>query len=240
MTSMAQAYVGTSGFDYREWKPSFYPPDLARAKFLGYYASRFGTVELNNTFYQMPSAEKLSAWCAATPASFRFTLKVPRRITHQERLKTPSESLSYLVGTVQPFRQRMASLLFQFPPFLRSDNEKLAHFLQALPAELPAAFEFRHESWFTEETYALLEKRGAALCINDGDDSTSPIRVTSGFAYLRLRRSHYTDQTRDEWVERIRDWTREGIDVFAYVKHEDNPDAPRIALQVAEAVSGKK
>ena len=233
---MASAWIGTSGFDYKEWKPAFYPPELPQKQFLQYYATRLRSVELNNTFYQMPTQVKIASWSAATPEEFRFAIKAPRKITHQERLKIPSDSLDYFVQTVERLKPRLGALLFQLPPFFKIDCTRLDAFLGLLPRELPTAFEFRHESWFTDEVFRLLEEHGTALCVNDGDDKTTPIRLTSGFTYLRLRRSQYSGELRAEWEGRIRQWVRDGIEVYAYIKHEDNPDAPRIALEFAAAV----
>jgi uncharacterized protein YecE (DUF72 family) len=228
---MAQSFIGTSGFDYREWKPTFYPADLPRKHFLQYYATHFRSVELNNTFYRIPNAERIASWSAATPEDFRFALKAPRKITHNERLKSPSESLGYFLQTASGLKQRLGALLFQLPPFFKCDHERLSEFLGILPSEVPVALEFRHESWFTEDIYRALEKKSVALCINDGDDKTTPILVTSRFAYLRLRRSHYTPEQVRQWRGRMRSWVDQGIDVYAFVKHEGNPDAPRIALE---------
>jgi uncharacterized protein YecE (DUF72 family) len=230
---MAGVFIGTSGFDYKEWKPDFYPADLPRRQFLNYYASHFPIVELNNTFYQLPNAQKLASWSAATPDNFRFAMKASRRITHQERLKIPSETLRYFLQAAVELKHRLGPLLFQLPPFFKSDPEKLAAFLEVLPREIPTAFEFRHDSWFTDPIYQLLEKNGVALCINDGDEKTTPILVTAGFAYLRLRKSEYSPELRQEWQERIRGWINRGIDVFAFVKHEDNPNAPLVASEFA-------
>ncbi len=227
---MAQAFIGTSGFDYQEWKPGFYPEDLPRKQFLQYYATRFRSVELNNTFYRIPNAERIASWASATPDSFRFALKAPRKITHIERLKSPSDALSYFLQTASGLKQRLGALLFQLPPFFKCDRERLSGFFDELPGEIPVAFEFRHESWFTDDIYQILEGNSAALCINDGDDGTTPVRVTSRFAYLRLRKSNYTPEQRKELQGKIRAWVDQGIDVFAFIKHEDNPDAPLIAL----------
>ncbi len=228
---MAQAYFGTSGFDYPEWKPSFYPADLPRKQFLHYYSSRFRSVELNNTFYQIPNASRIAAWSAATPEHFRFVLKAPRRITHIERLKLPSEALAVFLRAASGLKERLGALLFQLPPFFRCDSQKLSSFIDALPPEVPVAFEFRHDSWFAEETFGILERKTAALCVNDADEKTTPIRLTSRFAYLRLRKSQYSPEQRREWQERIRGWVGQGIDVFAFIKHEDNPEAPLVALE---------
>jgi uncharacterized protein YecE (DUF72 family) len=234
---VAQAFIGTSGYDYPEWRPGFYPADLPRKQFLQYYASRFRSVELNNTFYQMPNPARIAAWLAATPGHFRIVLKAHRRITHVERLKLPSDALRYFLQSASGLQQRLGALLFQLPPFFECDIPKLSAFLGALPRDLPSAFEFRHDSWFTDETYAILEANGAALCVNDADDKTTPVRLTSRFAYLRLRKSQYAEGQRREWQERIRSWVGQGIDVFAFIKHEDNPEAPLVALQF-DAFSG--
>jgi uncharacterized protein YecE (DUF72 family) len=234
---MAGVFIGTSGFDYNEWKPGFYPADLPKRRFLSYYATRFPIVELNNTFYQLPTAQKVAAWSAATPDNFRFAMKASRRITHQERLKIPSETLRYFLQMASELKHRLGPLLFQLPPFFKSDLEKLETFLETLPRGIPVAFEFRHDSWFTDQTYQLLKKNGAALCINDGDEKPTPVLVTAGFAYVRLRKSQYPPELLKEWRERIRSWINQGIDVFAFIKHEDNPNAPLVALEFASMIS---
>jgi uncharacterized protein YecE (DUF72 family) len=234
---MAAAYLGTSGFGYKEWRPIFYPEKLSEKKFLGYYASRFNAVEIDYTFYRMPNPKILDAWQAATPETFRFTLKAAQKITHRERLTLPSEANVYLVEMVRRLGARLGVLLYQLPPFLRADPAKLDAFLATLPRDLPVAFEFRHDSWFTDETYRLLEKHGVALCINDGDEASTPQKITAKRTYLRLRRTAYDDAQRDAWKARIRAWVAEGIDVFAFIKHMDNPNAPLIALDFADGLA---
>ena len=233
---MARAWIGTSGFDYKEWKPEFYPPDLPHEEFLRYYTTRLNSVEINNTFYQMPNPGKIAAWRDAVPDGFRFSLKVSRKITHQERLKVPSDALDYLLATVRGLETRLGVLLFQFPPYLRCDVAKLEGFLGALPRDLPAAFEFRHGSWFRDEVYRALESGGAALCINDSDDGTTPMRVTGRLVYVRLRRADYPAAAFREWQETIRGWIGADLDVFAYIKHEENPGAPGMAVELAAGI----
>src|SRR5262245_55671591 len=150
---MAQARVGTSGFSYPEWKPSFYPETLPQEEFLAYYAARFSTVEIDRTFYRMPNTKTIDAWKAAVPAGFRFAIKASRRITHFEKLAVPSESLAYLVRIVSRLEDRLGSVLFQAPPTLRCDLERLDKFLAELPSGFPSAFEFRHDSWLQGEVY---------------------------------------------------------------------------------------
>jgi uncharacterized protein YecE (DUF72 family) len=136
-------------------------------------------------------------------------------------------------------KDRLEAVLFQFPPFFKCDNERLASFLAALPPDIPAAFEFRHESWFTEEMYGILQGKGAALCVHDADDKTTPVRLTSRFAYLRLRKSRYSPESRAEWQETFRGWIAQGVDVFAFIKHQDNPEAPLVALEFGGAPVGQ-
>lgn len=232
---MANIFMGTSGFDYPEWKPGFYPQDCPRKKFLSYYASRFRSVELNNTFYQIPTEAKINAWSAVVPENFRFVLKAPRRITHNQRLILPSEALQIFLRAAMLLKHRLGALLFQLPPFFKCNHERLSDFLAVLPREIPVAFEFRHDSWFTEDIYRILQDRSAALCINDSDEKTTPIRLTASFTYLRLRKSGYPPEERMVWLERIQQWAGQGRDVFAFIKHEDNPDAPLVALQFQNA-----
>jgi uncharacterized protein YecE (DUF72 family) len=233
---MARAWVGTSGFSYPEWKPSFYPETLKAEEFLEYYASRFKTVEIDRTFYRMPNAKTIDGWKAATPEDFRFAIKASQKITHREKLALPSETLAYLVRILAGFEDRLGSVLFQLPPWLRCDLDLLLKFLEALPAGFPAVMEFRHASWFVDEVYDLLRRRGVGLVINDGDDSTTPLVTTARLSYLRLRKSEYSAEDLTSWGERARAWVADGVDVYLYVKHEDNPDAPRIALELASGL----
>ncbi len=233
---MARAWVGTSGFSYPEWRRSFYPEDLPKEGFLSYYASRFDSVEIDSTFYRMPNAKTIEGWKAATADGFRFAIKASQKITHRERLQVPSEALAYLTGAISRLGERLGVLLVQLPPYFRLDLERLKGFLAALPPSFPCALEFRHDSWFTEEVYDLLRGSGAGLCVHDADDRTTPLLVTGRLAYVRLRKSVYTPGDLDSWRQRIRGWVEGGADVYAYVKHEDNPDAPRIALELRQGL----
>ena len=232
---MASIWLGTSGFSYKEWKPSFYPPDVSEKQFLRYYSSRLNSVEIDYTFYRMHNAKTIEAWKSATPENFKFTLKASQQITHRQRLKIPSDALDYFLGIVPGLESRLGMVLYQLPPFFKCDVQKLETFLSVLPRGIPAAFEFRHESWFTGDIYELLRKHAVALCIHDADDHTTPVELTAAFTYIRLRRSGYTDELRREWQQRITSWAQAGTEVFAYIKHEDNPNAPLIALEFAKA-----
>jgi uncharacterized protein YecE (DUF72 family) len=235
---VTRAWVGTSGFSYPEWKPSFYPEKLKAEEFLEYYASKFATVEVDRTFYRMPNAKTIDAWKAATPAGFRFAIKASQKITHREKLAVPSEALAYLIRILGGLENRLGAVLFQLPPWLRFDLDRLQKFLEALPADgFPSAMEFRHASWFVNEVYALLRSRGVGLVINDADDDSTPLVTTGRLSYLRLRKSPYSPEDLTSWRERARAWVADGLDVYMYVKHEDNPDAPRIALDLASGLT---
>jgi uncharacterized protein YecE (DUF72 family) len=233
---MAAIWLGTSGFSYKEWRPMFYPQGLSDKEFLRYYSSRLNSVEIDYTFYRMPSAKTIEAWKAATPENFKFTLKASQQITHRQRLKVPSDALDYFLNVVPGLEDRLGIVLFQLPPFFKADAQKLEAFLSVLPRGVRAAFEFRHESWFTAGIYDLLQRHKVALCIHDADDHTTPLAVTAPFTYVRLRRSLYDDAGRSLWQGRMREWRDGGIDVFAYIKHEDNPNAPLLALEFAQGL----
>src|SRR5215472_1174411 len=157
---MAPIWFGTSGFSYKEWRPKFYPDGLSEKQFLQYYSRQLNSVEIDYTFYRMPSSKTIDAWNAATPEHFKFTLKASQQITHRQRLKTPSDALDYFMNVVPGLGNRLGMVLFQLPPFFKCDVEKLETFLAVLPRGVPAAFEFRHDSWFKEDVYALLRGRG--------------------------------------------------------------------------------
>ena len=226
--------MGTSGFSYKEWKPGFYPQDLPDKQMLLYYASRFSTVEIDSTFYRMPTAAMVEAWQKAVPARFRFVIKASQMITHRQRLRIPSDALSYLTTTVAALGPRLALIAYQLPPVFKCDLPRLQGFLEVLPANVQAAFEFRHPSWFVAEVYELLLKHQAILCIHDGEEGCTPMELTGPAVYVRLRRDSYSPVQQQEWRDRFKSWAASGRDVFAYIKHKDNPNAPQIALAFAE------
>ena len=225
--------IGTSGFSYKEWKQIFYPADLPADRFLSYYATRFDAVEIDSTFYRMPTPKSLDAWQESTPEHFRFAIKASQRITHRERLVVPSESVGYLLGVLERLGPRLGVVLYQLPPNFKRDDGRLEAFLTSLPPNPKSALEFRHLSWFGDDTFRLLEKYGVALCINDNDEFECPKRLTAKHTYVRLRRDHYGPEDRAAWRERLSDFESQGVEVFAFIKHKDNPEAPLIALDFA-------
>ena len=228
-------YIGTSGFSYKEWKGSFYPEDLSAKRMLHYYGEHFKTVEINNTFYRMPSVPVLETWAGDVPADFRFVLKAPRQITHIRRLKDSADSVSYLLETAGALKKRLGALLFQLPPNLKKDVPRLRDFLALLPPERRVAFEFRNQSWFDDEVLGLLRDHGAALCIAEAEnDLEVPFVATGDWGYLRLRRPDYDDAELKKWAMLVREqgWR----DVFVFFKHEEEAEikGPEMALRFLE------
>jgi len=226
-------YVGTSGYSYKEWKGSFYPEDLPDKQMLRYYGEQFRSVEINNTFYRMPKESVLETWAEQVPGDFKFVLKASQRITHMQRLKNAGDSVTYLVKIAAVLKERLGPLLFQLPPNMKKDLPRLREFLALLPPEPPSAFEFRHQSWFDEETFALLRERQAALCIAEAEDGVEvPFVSTANWGYLRLRRPDYGDAELKAWGDRVRaqDWQN----AFVFFKHEDEGKGPRMAKRFLE------
>jgi uncharacterized protein YecE (DUF72 family) len=228
-----QILVGTSGYSYKEWKGRFYPDQIKPADMLRYYAERLGTVEINNTFYRMPGKDLLARWAAETPPAFVFVLKASRRITHEKRLSGQSaDALAYFFEAASVLGAKLGPVLFQLPPFLRKDAARLRDFLALLPAGQPAAFEFRHPSWFDEEVYEALRAHGAALCAADTDetgDQRAAVVPTAGWGYLRLRRADYDEAALAAWADRVR--AQAWDQVYVFFKHEDEGKAPELAAR---------
>jgi uncharacterized protein YecE (DUF72 family) len=219
--------TGTSGFSYAAWRGSFYPEKLPQAEMLAFYAGKLGAVEINSTFYRLPDASLLERWAAATPGSFRFALKSPRGITHMRRLAGAADEVARLADRVGALGERLGPILFQLPPTLRKDVALLEGFMAMLPAGLRAAVEFRHESWLTDETYAVLRRHDAALCIADSEEFATPFVATAGWGYLRLRRQDYDKAALRRWAKRLRAQSYDAAYVF--FKHEDEGAGPALA-----------
>ena len=226
-------FVGTSGYSYKEWKGSFYPEKLPQKEMLNYYAERFSTVEINNTFYRMPKASVLESWADQVPDSFRFVLKAPQVVTHRKRLKGVEQETDYLLRTAAVLKGRQGPLLFQLPPNLKKDLSRLETFLGLLGEGALVAFEFRHESWFDGEVFACLRENSCALCVADMDDaSTTDLVNTAGWGYVRLRREDYTDQQLGEWIKRLR--SQAWGEAYVFFKHEDAGTGPKFAARFLE------
>ena len=227
---MKNLFVGTSGWAYPKWKPKFYPKEVSAAKFLEHYAGRLNSVEVNFTFRSTVKPDLAARWCDATPDGFSFSLKAPMRITHIKRLRDTAESVAHFVDSLSVFRERkkLGPVLIQLPENFKCDLERLKNFLAEWPRDVKAAFEFRHESWFVDETYAALKNAGCALCYAEAEDLTTPVVRTADFEYWRLRKPPYSAV---RVVKKISE--REGAgDLFVYLKHEDSPANALVAAEV--------
>jgi len=225
--------TGTSGYSYKEWVGHFYPEKTPASAMLRHYAERFPTVEINNTFYRMPDTSLLERWAQEVPEGFAFTLKAPQRITHLKRLKEVAADVAEFTRRAAVLGDKLGMLLFQLPPTLRKDLPRLRDLLAALPPGRRVAVEFRHASWHDDEVYETLRARGAALCVTDTDeDGASPFVRTSDDAYLRLRRTQYSESDLRAWTDRIA--AQPLARAWVYFKHEDEALAPRFARQLAE------
>ena len=224
-------HVGTSGYNYPEWRGTFYPDKLPASKMLAYYVERFTAVEINATFYRMPKATTVEGWAAAAPDGFTYVLKAPQRITHFARLHGVEEPLRYFCDTARLLGDKLGPLLFQLPPNFKKATDRLGALLSLLPPELRVAFEFRHESWFDDEVYALLRPRNAALCIAHTEEGTTPVVATADFGYLRLRAPEYPDDDLRRWIETIERVDASWRDAFVFFKHEVGATRRALALQ---------
>lgn len=231
--------VGTSGYSFAPWRGSFYPSDLAAKSMLPYYAERLPAVEINNTFYQQPRAAAVAGWVEQTPASFRFAIKAPQRITHWKRLAGAEEDTRHLLATIEGLGERLGCVLYQLPPNLKVDAPRLEAFLELLADAAPhrrAAFEFRHPSWANDETLALLGRFGCAWVLAETDDEPLALRLSGApWGYLRLRKTDYTGADLDAWARRLGELVWE--EAFVFFKHEDEGKGPKLAAALIERLA---
>jgi uncharacterized protein YecE (DUF72 family) len=232
-----KSWVGTSGYNYPEWKGSFYPQKMPAAKMLPYYAERLSTVEINYTFYRIPNQKILAGWSRETPEGFRLTLKAPKRITHIAKLKDCGELLQYFLKTAATLGPKLGAILFQLPPYLRKDLAVLDEFTSQLPQGVCAAFEFRHASWMDAEVFGRLRARNLALCVADSEKFATPVEITASYGYFRLRDEGYTPEDLRRWAQVIRASTAACGDVFVYFKHEEAGKGPKFARLLIEALA---
>jgi uncharacterized protein YecE (DUF72 family) len=229
--------VGTSGYNYPEWKGRFYPADLPASRMLAYYAERFATVEINATFYRMPTPKTLGGWAATVADGFTFALKAPQRITHFARLRDVDEPVRYFCETARTLGPKLGPLLFQLPPNFRRDLARLTDLLALLPPDLTYAFEFRHESWFDEEVYERLRARSAALCIADTGKGTTPLVATGAVGYVRLRDEGYDDRDLARWIDTLRRLGGGWREAFVFFKHEESGTGPALAKRFEDLLA---
>ena len=223
-------FVGTSGYSYKEWKGSFYPKTLPAKEMLPYYAEHFKAVELNNTFYRLPKPEMLDNWKAQVPEDFRFTMKASQGITHFRRLKDATGATRFMLERVSALEDRLGAVLFRLPEDFKKDLARLEIFLKGLPEDTPAAFEFRHPTWFDDDVLALLRSYNRVLCVSDRDEMPmSHIDKTADWGYLRLRRVNYSESDLKQWIKRIK--AEQWKETYVFFKHEDEGTGPKLAAR---------
>ncbi|MFA6170285.1 MAG: DUF72 domain-containing protein [Candidatus Margulisiibacteriota bacterium] len=222
-------YIGTSGYGYKEWQGNFYPEKISAGKRLSFYASRLMTVEINNTFYRMPTINVVEAWADQVPAGFIFAVKAPQMITHIKRLQNVSKEARYFFTIVSVLGKKLGPVLFQFPASFRQDIPLLEKFIGHIPPKIACAFDFRSTTWLNKETYDLLRKRNFSLCLEDTDEKpVTELISTATWGYLRLRRTDYTDRQLAQWVKKV--GTQKWEKVFVFFKHDDDEAARAPAL----------
>lgn len=236
-----RAFVGTSGWSYTSWRPKFYPEGTKSAAFLSYYATRLATIEINYTFNHLPTEKNVAEWTAATPEDFVFGLKASQQITHRKQLREPAETLPIFFERARLLGKRLGPILFQTPPWVRRDDDRLAMFLAALPRDLRCVLEVRDPSWYAPEVYDLLRTANVPLVHAEGEKSPSPVETlgdTGDFAYARLRSaSGYTDDAVGAWAARMRALLDAGKDVYAYFRHDEDGSNALSAERLRRAIS---
>jgi uncharacterized protein YecE (DUF72 family) len=231
---MHDLYIGTSGWSYASWKPAFFPEQLPSKRFLEFYGTQLNAVELNATFRRMPTASAIAGWVGATPQDFRFAAKAHQSITHFKRLKGAEESMRFFLQAMEPMRQagKLGPVLFQLPPNLKVDPVLLGEFVQLLPRAYQFAFEFRHESWFSEAVYDILRAKNVALCWAESEKINTPKVATSDFLYYRFREPEYSTPDLEKLAQEL-EAERVQKEVYAFFKHEEQPESALNAVTVA-------
>lgn len=243
---MPQLLIGTSGWHYASWRGTFYPPGVGPKRMLPCYAERFATTEINTSFYRVPTAAAVAAWHDAVPDGFVFSWKASRFITHNKKLNDCEESLRYVFGRMAPLAEKMGPVLFQLPPMLKGNRERLARFLDVLPNRHRHVIEFRNPSWYEPAILDLLRDHGVSLCISDHEDAPSPWEATAGHVYARGHgptgdyRNSYPDATLDRFARAIRGWRKEGRDVLFYFDNDHKAAAPADAVRLIERLRPKR
>lgn len=236
-----RAYVGTSGWSYTSWRPKFYPEGTKSADFLRHYATRLGTIEINYTFNHLPTEKNAAEWTAATSEDFIFGLKASQQITHRKQLREPAETLPIFFERARLLGRRLGPILFQTPPWVKRDDDRLAMFLAALPRDVRCVLEVRDPSWYVPEVYELLRTANVALVHAEGEKAPSPVETlgeTADFGYARLRNaSGYTDDAVDAWAERLRALLDAGKDIYAYFRHDEDGSNALSAERLRRAIS---
>ena len=230
-------WIGTSGFQYPEWKGTFYPEDLSTQKMLAYYSERFATTEINYSFYRVPAVKTLENWANGTPPQFRFSFKAPQQITHIRQLKDVESIMQRFCEALHSIEQKVGVILFQLPPTFKKDTALLNEFLQSIPTDFRCAFEFRHKSWFADDVFESLRHVNVALCIAENEKLSTPVVFTADFGYLRLRREDYNPTDLAHWAELLGNEEEHRKEIFVYFKHEESGVGPKFAKQMIEQLA---
>jgi uncharacterized protein YecE (DUF72 family) len=240
------AWVGCSGWQYKHWRGDFYPLDVPQTRWFDYYAARFDTVEINNTFYRLPEQSTFAAWAARAPSGFLFAIKASRFLTHMKKLKDPEEPIERLFSRMRPLRKHLGPVLYQLPPGWKLDRERLEHFLQALPRGVRHVLEFRDPSWYTDDVKALLARHGASLCLHDMHGSATGRERIGPIVYVRFHGAsgHYSGRYPDDrlrgWAEWLNEQRAAGADVYAYFNNDVGGHAPRDAVRLRQFVEERR
>ncbi len=229
-------YVGTSGWAYTIWKPEFYPKNVASKNFLKYYATQLNTVEVNYTFRRSLTEKAAMGWMANVGANFRFALKANQYITHIKRLQNVEEPVQRFLATLQPLASQLGPVLFQLPPTTKADVSVLRDFVALLPRNFKAVFEFRHASWFAEEIYQTLRDHNVTLCVAETEKLITPEVRTANYIYFRFREPSYSAEEVKKLAERIGRCVADGLETYAFFKHEEDPRSPLNAVELLRAV----
>lgn len=229
---MTAYWIGTSGYNFDSWRGSFYPPALAEPEMLRFYGQHLVSVESNLTFYKLPNIRTVQAWARDVPEHFTFSLKAPRRITHDLKLRDASDAVTRFCDTAKVLKTKLGVVLFQLPSFLKKEVSRLEDFLHQLAPGFRVAFEFRNPSWFADDVFDCLRRFDAALCLTEHPQRSTPFEATASFGYLRLRRPDYDDSELDDWAERLRAATQ-WKDAFVYFKQEAEGRSPVLAMRLA-------
>ncbi len=246
MAKRGQIWVGTSGWSYDHWIGPFYPKGTAASDYLPFYAQHFASVEINSTFYGLPKPASVQSWLEQTPPGFLFACKASRYLTHMKKLKDPDTGLAKFLAAIEPLGPKLGPILFQLPPHWRRNAARLEEFLQALPAGQRYAFEFRDESWFSEEIYALLKRYGAAFCCYDLAGRESPREVTADYCYVRLHgpgdayAGCYDDAALADWSQQLLTWSNAGHDSYCYFDNDEKGYAARNATRLFELLRERR
>lgn len=240
---MADLHIGTSGWNYKHWKGPFYPEELSEDDWLEHYQDQFDTVEVNNTFYNLPDPKTVEKWKKRVHKDFIFAAKANRYITHMKKLNEPKESLENMLNVFEAFGKKLEPILFQLPPNWNFNEDRLRAFIDLIPDHLLTTFEFRDESWINDITFSILEEKNSAFCIYDLAGYQSPIEVTADFVYVRLHgpsgqkyQGKYSEEELSEWADRLKDWRSQSKDVYLYFDNDEQGFAPQNALELKDMV----